>query len=103
MAKDVTEKFEARLLLSEVAIVSAEVWVSGELWQPVDGGRSSSEWIHESLYCEARESFPPGNVHVFIRGTIEGAWDYWGEYDETLEFDIVAQREWSGDAESITT
>ena len=65
-----------------------EVWFQG--LEPTESGkRFVSDWAKESLSYEDLHSLfgldPTKYWQVVGRGTLQGWWDYYGEYDEALD------------------
>jgi hypothetical protein len=68
-----------------------EVWYSG-LESTKSGSVLVSDWVMESLRNEDFHSLfdldEDKHWQVFGKGTLQGSYDYFGEYDE--EFDVVS-------------
>lgn len=89
-------KFQARVFLLGEEAVDLEIWVH-ELDPMDDEHLPGDEWVEEFLswhdadwYREqCRVEIPAGDVQLLIQGRLKGWFDYWGEYDEEIEFDEV--------------
>lgn len=90
--RNTKEKFEFRLFISDCRLVHVDIW-HRDLYPTDSKSRPVDDWVRCSLGDTDLDEFlevklnHKKNYEFVGYGIIEGTYDYFGEYDETLYLD----------------